>query len=236
MEQKQTEFFPKGQPTEAFDSKSHGPFQSDLYNLALDKDVAKTRNKWYLAIVALCVLAMVYISTTANYKTYVVRVDNATGQVEAGGELKATNYSPHEAEVKHFLSQFILDTRTVPLDPVQFKLSDERSKHFLTSEAAQKMNSILGKDNPTAKLGHMTVQPQIRSIQLQPGKKDTYQVRWVEDEYSFAGTATGKKVNYVALFSIGFEPQGSKEDELLINPLGFKIKDLTFSKELESKE
>lgn len=236
MEEAQTKFFPKGQPTEPFDRKATNMFQSDLYNLALDKDVAKKRNLLYIALIILCVLAMVFIATTANYKTYVVRVDNATGQVETGGELKATNYKPQEAEIKHFLAQFILDTRTIPLDPVQYKQSWERSKHFLTSEAAQKLNSMVGKENPVAKLGHMTTQPQIRSIQLQPGTQATYQVRWTEEEYSITGNSTGKKTSYVALFSVVVEPQGSKEEELMINPLGLKIKDLNFSKETESRE
>ena len=120
MEQ-QERFYPKGKATDVFDRGAAKRFQTDLYNLALDKDVAKKRNLLYMALLALCVVAMVFVVTTANFKTYVVRVDNATGQVEAGGELKATNYDPQEAEVRAFLVQFIRDTRTVPLDPVQYK-------------------------------------------------------------------------------------------------------------------
>lgn len=231
----QTKFFPKGEPTEVFDRKAAGTFQSDLYNLALDKDVAKKRNLLYLVLLIICMLSTIFIATTANYKTYVVRVDNATGQVETGGQLKATNYKPQEAEIKTFLAQFIADTRTIPLDPVQYKSGWNRAKHFMTQEAAHKVSGIVSKENPVARLGYITVQPQIRSIQLQPGTNSTYQVRWVEEEYAISGNLTGRKVSYVALFSVVLEPQ-SKEEELLINPLGLKIKDLTFSKENESKE
>lgn len=231
----QTKFFPKGEPTEVFDRKAAGTFQSDLYNLALDKDVAKKRNLLYLVLLIICMLSTIFIATTANYKTYVVRVDNATGQVETGGQLKATNYKPQEAEIKTFLAQFIADTRTIPLDPVQYKNGWNRAKHFMTQEAAHKVSGIVSKENPVARLGYITVQPQIRSIQLQPGTNSTYQVRWVEEEYAISGNLTGRKVSYVALFSVVLEPQ-SKEEELLINPLGLKIKDLTFSKENESKE
>lgn len=227
----QRKFFPKSQPTDAFDKKAHSVFQSDLYNLALDKDVAKKRNLIYLVLIIVCVLATAYISTTASYKTYVVRVDNATGQIETGGELKATNYQPQEMEIRHFLAQFILDTRTLPLDPVQYKNSLEKSKHFLTSEAAQKFNSILVKDEPVRKLGRMTIQPEIKSIQLQPNSKNTYQVRWSEEEFSVSGSATGKKINYVALFNIGVDSKGMNESELLVNPLGLKIRDLNMSRE-----
>ena len=79
----------------------------------------------------------------------------------------------------------------------------------------------------------MTIQPVIKSIQLQPGSKSTYQVRWSEEEFSLSGGMSNKKVNYVALFSVGIDPP-SKEDELLINPLGLKIQDLTISVESTS--
>ena len=114
MEPQKT-FFPDREPTELFDRKASGKFQNDLYNLALDKDVAKKRNLLYLGLIIVCVLSTIFIAATANYKTYVVRVDNATGQVETGGELKATNYKPQEAELKTFLAQFIMNTRTISI-------------------------------------------------------------------------------------------------------------------------
>lgn len=231
----QTKFFPKGQAREPFDKEASKTFQSDLYNLALDKDVAKKRNLLYLVLTIICVLSTIFVATTANYKTYVVRVDNTTGQVETGGQLKATNYTPKEAEIKHFLARFIADTRTIPLDPVQYKTNWNSAQHFLTQEAGQKMSELTKRDNPVARLGHITTQTQIRSIQLQPGSQSTYQVRWTEEEYSISGNATGKKSNYVALFSIAVDPP-SKEEELLINPLGLKIRDMNYSKETESKE
>ena len=92
---------------------------------------------------------------------------------------------------------------------------------------------MLKSDNPRTKLGKMTIQPVIKSIQLQPGSKSTYQVRWSEESFSLSGGMSNKKVNYVALFSVGIDPP-SKEDELLINPLGLKIQDLTISIESTS--
>ena len=165
MEPQKT-FFPAKEPTEVFDRDAAGLFQNNLYNEAYDRDMAKKRNLIYLILIIVCVLSTVFIATTANYKTYVVRVDNATGQVEVGSQLKATNYSPQEAELKTFLAQFVMNTRTIPLDPVQYRANWETSKHFLTQEAAQKLLAMTDKDKPVEKLGHMTVQPEIKSIQL----------------------------------------------------------------------
>lgn len=223
--------FPKGNPVEVFEKDSAAKrFESDLYNLALDKDVAKKRNIVYLCLCALCVIATILTVTTYSYKTYVVRVDNATGQVMAGGELKSTNYSPADAEIKYFFKQWIDDTRTVPLDPIQFKRNWDEAAAFTTPEAMTKLGHFIEKDNPVDKLGKMTVQPKIKSIQLQPGTNATYQIRWSEEEYSLSGSVAKKPINYVGIFTIKFS-QPTKEEQLLVNPLGFYITDLSITKE-----
>ncbi len=226
----QEKYKPKGSSRRAFDKGAYGRYENDIFNLSYLKDVANRRNLLYLALIIVCVVCTVFVTMTANYRTYVVRVDNATGRVEAGGELKATNYKPQDAEIKHFLTQYVNEIRSVPLDPVLFKTNWNTAQHFMTQQAAQKLNIMMAKENPVAKLGKFTVQPSIKSIQLQPGSNRTYQVRWVEEEYSINGGVTGKRDNYVALFTIVIQPP-TKEEELLINPLGIKIADLSYARE-----
>lgn len=224
---------PAGKGTDPLEKGPLKPFSNALMNLDQDRRNAYWLMKACVVIIGVAVVSVVAIATTYNYKTYVVRVDNATGQVDTGGQLKSTNYVPQQAEIKHFLGQFILDTRTVPLDPVLFKNNVDRSLHFMTRESSNKMTAMMKSDDPRTKLGKMTIQPTIKSIQLQPGSKSTYQVRWSEESYSLGGSMSNKKVNYVGLFTVGVDPP-SKEDELLINPLGLKIEDLTISVESTS--
>ena len=223
---------PSGNPTDVFPRKKK-PFDkyaSDLRNFAFSRDQAIKRNKIYLFLIALCVIATIFTVCTLSYKTYVVRVDNATGAVETGGELKTTNYTPQEAEIKHFLSQFIQQTRTIPLDPVQFQSNWKTASQFMTKGALDKYTSMVNKEKPASKLGKFTVQPVIKTIQLYPGSKNTYQIRWYEEEYSIQGGGAGKAKNYVGLFQFGLEPP-TKEQDILVNPLGFKIIDLNYSPE-----
>lgn len=219
---------PEGKGTDPLEKGPMKPFSDALQNVDQDRRNAYWLMKACIVIIAIAVISIVAIATTYNYKTYVVRVDNATGQVETGGQLQSTNYVPQQVEIKHFLGQFIMDTRTVPLDPVLFKNNTDRALHFMTREASAKMDAMMQSDNPRMKLGKMTIQPIIKSIQLQPGSDRTYQVRWAEEEYSLSGNRSNKRINYVGLFTIGFDPS-SKEEELIINPLGFKIEDLTIS-------
>ena len=160
---------PAGKGTDPLEKGPMKPFGNVLMNIDQDRRNAYWLMKACVVIIGIAVVSVVAIATTYNYKTYVVRVDNATGQVDTGGQLKSTNYSPQQAEIKHFLGQFILDTRTVPLDPVLFKNNIDRSQHFMTREASTKMASMLKSDNPRTKLGKMTFQPVIKSFQLQPG-------------------------------------------------------------------
>lgn len=224
---------PAGNGTDPFEKGPMKPFSNVIRNIDQDRKNAYWLMKACVVIIGVAVVSIVAIATTYNYKTYVVRVDNATGQVDTGGQLKSTNYEPQQAEIKHFLGQFILNTRTVPLDPVLYKNNVDRAQHFLTQEASQKMVAMMKSDNPRTKLGKMTIQPVIKSIQLQPGSKSTYQVRWAEESYSLSGNASNKRINYVALCTVGIDPP-SKEDELLINPLGLKIQDLSISVESTS--
>lgn len=152
----QKKFFPKGKATDVFDKKAAGVFQNDLNNLAYDKHKAQQRNVLLLITLAVCVVCMVYVTVFANYKTYVVRVDNATGQVEVGSRLVTTNYTPQEAEIKHFLSRFVSNIRTIPLDPVLYKSNWNTAQHFLTPQAAQKLNNMIASENQLARLGRST--------------------------------------------------------------------------------
>ncbi len=232
MNEPQKTFFPKtkrGLPH--FDQSAEGGYQYVLEGKDAAKIRAEKRLNLCLGIIIICVLAVVYMSVTMKYKTYVVRVSEATGQVDVGGELKATNYKPHSMEIKHFLRQFIIDTRTVPADVVEYKNNWTEASHFLTSEAATKLNTFIKEDGQRSKLGRMTVSPKINSVQLQPNSKKVYQVRWSEESFGPGGDMTGKKVNYVALFAVGIDSSSKSEKELLVNPLGIKIADLSINKE-----
>lgn len=225
------EFFkPSGKMESVFPKESRARFEADLLNLRYEKDMAQKRNVVFLLLVAICVALMCYINFTANFKTYVVRIDNATGRVELGGQLVASNYEPRDAELKYFISDFIRKIRTVPLDPILYKTNWKNAQYFLIPQAAQKLNNMIVKENQIAKLGTITTQVTIRSLQKQPGLENTFQVRWAEENFETNGSLDKETNYYVGLFSIVIIPP-DKEDELSINPLGMKIGDLSYAKE-----
>jgi type IV secretion system protein VirB5 len=226
----QKKYFPKGNPHTPFEKQTVGPFREDLYNFAYLVKSLSRRNMILSVLCCICVGAVIYTTMTAHFKTYVVRVDKANGHIDAPVELKAAEYNPKEAEIIYFLSSFVKNIRTVPLDPIVFKHNWDTAQYFITQESAKKMQLLLAKDNPLEKLGKNTTQVTINSVQSQPGTKSTYQVRWTEETFSLHGASENLTTNYVALFSIFIESP-SDEKFLQINPLGLTINDLNFSKE-----
>ena len=232
MSEPERKFRPVGNKMEKFDNKAIGKFQTDLYNLAYLRDQATKRNKIYLVIIIILIIALVYICMTAKFKTYVVRVNDTTGEVSSGVELKARDYSPRQAEINYFLREFIHNTRSVPNDLVVLRKNWARASHFMTQEAATKYNNLVLKEGRTlAKIQGKMIEPTISTLQLQPGMDRTYQIRWIEESFNGGGATT--RASYSGLFTITVNPPKA-ESELQINPLGLKISDLVYQKESEA--
>ena len=235
MGEPEKKYNPTGSAREPYDKNSYGTFQSVLYNLPFQRDQATKRNKIYLALIGLLILAMVFIAVTANFKTYVVRVDSTTGRIDAGQEIKAVAYSPRDAEIKYFLMEFLRKTRGIPLDPVMYRNNWATAQHYMTGEAARKMAILVERENQPSKLNHVTTELTFVTMQPQVGVKDAYQIRWQETEYPVSAGNGGpgpKTETYVGIFSYGVFPP-KEEKELAINPLGLMITDLTYAREAE---
>ena len=230
MSEPERKYKPVGRAMDIFDQKAIGKFQSDLYNLPYLRDQATKRNKIYLVIIIILIIALVYVCMTAKFKTYVVRVNDTTGEIYAGQELKAKPYEPKQAEIEYFLRQFIRDARTVPSDMVVLRKNWERASHYMTPQAAQKYNGLIAKEGRSINnLYGKMIEPTINTLVLQPGYDRTYQIRWVEESFTSDSEIS---ISYSGLFTIVVEPP-TKPAELAVNPLGLKISELTYQKENE---
>ena len=223
---------PVGKARDAFDKgTAPGKYLAAIEQTAFQRDKALKREIYYWVLIVILICAMAWIALNSNYRVYAVRVDNTTGRIENAQELKATSYSPREAEVKFFLREFIKDIRTIGKDPVVFRQNWETAQHFLSEEAANKLMALVQKEDFFSRIGNVTQQPDILLIQEQPGMKNTYQVRWTEDVFFNSGVVDqNNKKLYVGLFTIRIQPP-KEEKELEYNPLGFRIIDLSYASE-----
>ncbi|BBB92473.1 MAG TPA: conjugal transfer protein TrbF [Methylomusa anaerophila] len=172
---------------------------------------------------------LVVQSLKSSVVPYVVEVDSTTGVVRNAGLAEAQAYTPQAAELKYFLSQFIRNIRSLPLDPVVYKMNMEAAYGFLTKQAANKMSVQLQNENPLEHFGKETVQVKIGSMLAMTDGSSSYQIRWTEDHYDIA---SGKKTSIPmnGIFTIRLQPP-RQQKELEINPLGIFIADFNWTQE-----
>lgn len=181
-------------------------------------------------ITSISVSGMGYLATRSSLIPYVIEVD-ATGSARAINIAEQKKYIPNEKEIKYFLRQFVLNTRTIPMDKVVFKNNWLEAYMFLGKSATTKMNEHMKKENIVERLGTETSIISVNSILSVADSSNTYQIRWTESIYGKDGS---KKSTYgmSGIFSIEVAiPQDEKV--LTINPLGIIIKDFSYSKEGE---
>ena len=197
----------------------------------IGSSVVRARNWRFcaLSVIFLCILltgGIIYQSQKAMVTPFVVMVglDGAPFAVEKAA---VPNYVPQEREIKYFLKEWVRKIRSVPLDPVMAKENWVAAFSQLHGAALTKMRDVMQQENLPGKLGKETVQIEVQVVV--PMSTNTYQVRWTETLYSKEGKITEAN-KMTGLFSIEIYPP-KDEKEILTNPLGLYIKDVSWSRE-----
>lgn len=182
-----------------------------------------------LLVLSLCLTGgLVVQSLKSTITPYIIEVDSLTGQVKNVGAIQEVKYNPKEAEIKYFLSQFIANTRGIPLDPVVYKQHWNSAYAFLTQNAAQKMNAEVQSENIAQYFGKKTVQVNFVSMLAMEGG-NSYQVRWNEEEFVI-GSGEKKTVPMSGIFTVTIIP-GKDEETMKVNPLGIYFSDFNWTKD-----
>lgn len=178
-----------------------------------------------LLIAGMSVAGLIYQSSKSSVTPYVVRVNDTTGEIEAIGPARVSNYVPQDAEIQHFLAKWIEKVRSVPTDQVLAKRWWIEAYNFVTPTGAQELNEYAKKENPLARVGQEATSIDITNVVAMT--KDTYQVRWTENTYGSDGTIKGSQ-KMTGLFTITIVPPTNSK-RLLINPLGIYIQSFSWS-------
>jgi len=174
---------------------------------------------------------LVYKSLSSSVVPYVVTLDETTGEIHGVGtaqEMK--DYKPNAKVYQYFLKQFIVNVRSVPLDPIVYKQNLVTAQAYLTKDGAAIFASKANEEKLTDRFGKETVQVQIASmVPMEDGK--SYQVRWNEDEYSIGG-GKGTTSTYTGIFTLD-HIETKEEQQLAKNPAGVYISNFSWSKDNE---
>ena len=180
-----------------------------------------------LALAFVMASGLILYSARSTITPYVVEVDR-TGQVLGVGPAVEA-YHPQNAEIAYFLSRFIEDVRSVPLDPIVLRQNWLEAYDYVTPRGAAMLNAYARANNPFAHVGQRTVTVQVRSIVRVSG--NSFQAQWTEQ--TFANGALVSTERWTGILTIVIHTPHDVVS-LRKNPLGIYIDGLDWSRDLST--
>ena len=209
--------------------EKYNPF--DRY-MDLANEIMRERKRFIFSFLINMVLlfTLIYFSLRSEYLPYVVEVDSRTKGVLNSTVLKRDNNQLEEESTNYFLGRFVLDTRSISLDPKLYENNLKEASYFLTPTTQEKLKSIIENENSYAKIqSKTTVNVAVKTINKIPNQTNAYQVRWEERQYRNNGELEFTNY-YVGIFTLDRVTVKS-EDMIRVNPFGIIIKDFSISRE-----
>jgi len=168
---------------------------------------------------------VLWYSGRSTITPYVVEVDRA-GEARTVGPAIET-YHPRDAEIAYYLSRFIEDVRSVPLDPVVLRQDWLEAYDYVTPRGAQMLNAYARGNDPFAQVGRSSVAVQVTSIVRLSGS--SFEVHWTEQTYANGALVSSDR--WTGILTIVIDPPHDVVS-LRKNPLGIYIDGLDWSREL----
>jgi type IV secretion system protein VirB8 len=189
----------------------------------LEEQVRSRAVAWRVAmaswgLLALTLLGFVGLLPLRRVEPYVVRVDNATGAVDIVTVLREAPRSYGEVVDKYWLNKYVLNREAYDWQTLQASYD---TAVLLSSEAVQREIAALF-DGPQArdKLLGERVRYLVKVRSIVPSK-DTAVVRFVRTRR--VEGAEDVDENLVATVGFQYVAAPMKEEDRLVNPLGFQV-------------
>jgi type IV secretion system protein VirB5 len=182
-------------------------------------------------IAGFSVVGVIYIGAQSKIVPMIVEVDKLGRSIAVhavDGELATLDRSRIEYRE---VVDFIEDARTVIADNAAMKKTQGRMYARLPDDSAARTYIIAEFKNrdPFVLNQSMTIMPTVKTA-LKISDK-TWQVEWEEQVYNMKGEAWGPLARYKANLETKMAP-GSTEESLRINPIGFFVNTISWTKQI----
>lgn len=204
-----------------------------------EADIERTRKNakiaWYVAggsmiIAGLAVGAVLGLTPLKTVEPFVIRVDNNTGATDIVTTMKKQEKSYGEVIDKFWLAQYVRYRESYDWQTVQDTFD---ATNLLSAPPEQEAFSRIYKDNPSAphKILHDTarVTVKINSIAF---VGDMAQVRFEKAIIPLnKSTTIPEPQRYIATIAYEYKNAGMRDEDRLVNPLGFQVTSYRVDKE-----
>lgn len=209
-------FKPEGDPETPY-QRARQEFDDYIGNARVQSKNWRLAFFCLLIILFLTIGGLIAVAMQVKIAPYIVEVGPA-GAVNVVAKV-GQNYDPSQAATKYFVSQFVSRIRSIPVDPVVLRNNFLTAYNYVTPTGKNTLNGYARDANPFNSLGKKAISVSINSVVKL--SENSYQVNWIEEEYSIAGAPVQQK-NYTGVFNLALiTPKDEKQ--LINNPLGVYV-------------
>jgi type IV secretion system protein VirB5 len=158
----------------------------------------------------------------ATVKPFIVEVAS-WGQTEKITAIDG-RYQPTDAQIGYALANWIRDVRAKSIDPIVLRQNWLRAYDLVTPKAATFLNAWAQQHDPFAEVGREAVNVDVLNVVRRSSR--TFDLQWRETRY-VNGQQAGQE-RWRALITTTLQPPKT-EAELMKNPLGLKIEDVSWT-------
>ncbi len=195
--------------------------------------LADTARSWQLAffvalaVIAILVVSLAQLAVHSRVLLHVVEVDPLGRTVYAGPARELENPEPY---IRHELSEFLIDLRTVVAD--RRALFRNRSRALI--HATQPVRATLDRyfDDPANDPRRLALDlyREVHILSLLPLSETSWQLQWTETDYARAQARQLGRSSWTAVVAIQLIPARERTTVTSQNPLGLYVTNLTWSK------
>ncbi len=190
----------------------------------LDELVRSRRSAWRAAVVAGALLALALVALLAlqplkRVEGFVLRVDNATGAVDLVTTLRDGQTSYGEVVDRYFLNKYVLNREGYDYETVQ--TAYDTTVLLSRPDVQREFQALYDGPNARDKVLSNRVRFIVKVRSITPAK-DTAVVRFVRIRRSGDGSDDVEE-NLVATIGFEYVAAPMREEDRLVNPLGFQV-------------
>jgi type IV secretion system protein VirB5 len=172
---------------------------------------------------------IVWLSGQSRVVPYVVEVDKQGGVQAIGPAIR--RYDPQDAQIAHFLSEFIRKVRSFSTDGVVDRDNWLNAyQFFLTDHGKLAFNAYARDHDPSKMLGHQATEVDVTS--LVRVSATSFEVKWTERHVDQEGVKTER---WTAILTYAIKPP-SNQAQINANPLGVYVDGINWSQDFHSGE
>ena len=133
-------------------------------------------------------------------------------------------FTPTDAQTGYALAEWIRDVRSKSIDPIVIRQNWLGAYDLMTPRAAAFLNAWAQAHDPFAEVGREAVNVEVLNVVRRSER--TYDLQWRETR--FVNGQQAGAARWRALITVAYQPPRT-EAELMKNPLGLKIEDVSWT-------